>query len=148
MSRLRPPVLAPGASGQVAAVRARGSGDARHPAGPGPHGAPRGPRGYRRRLWFRRAVRRAWYVLAAVAVAELVLAVAQRLLPLEQAPLVALAIPVLGLLVLLVLVVRVRPSIGETALAVDAEGGVGRRLASALAFAVAMPATAGPVDAG
>ena len=62
--------------------------------------------GHRRRLWLRRSVRRAWYVLAAVMVAELVLAIAQRLLPLEAAPLIALAIPVVGLVVLLVLVVR------------------------------------------
>ena len=48
---------------------------------------------------------------------------------------------------LLVLVVRARPSIGETALAVDAEGGSGDALASALAFAQAMPATAGPAGA-
>ncbi len=92
------------------------------------------------------SVRRAWYVAAAVAVAELVLAIAQRLLPLEQAPLVALAIPMVGLLVLLVLVVRARPTLGETALAVDAEGGAGDAVASALAFASAMPATAGPAE--
>ena len=53
---------------------------------------------HRRRLWMRRAVRRAWYVAVTVAVAELVLAIAQRLVPLEGAPLVALAIPVAGLL--------------------------------------------------
>jgi hypothetical protein len=90
---------------------------------------------HRRRLWLRRAVRRAWTVLAVVAVAELVLAVLQRLLPLEQAPLLALALPGLGLIVLLGLVVRVRPTLGETALAVDAEGGSGD--------AVAWPSPAG-----
>ncbi len=99
---------------------------------------------HRRRLWLRRATRRAWSVAAAVAVAELVLAVAQRLLPLEGAPLVALAFPVVGMLGLLGLVVRARPSLGETALAVDAEGGSGDAVASSLAFAVQMPATAGP----
>ena len=99
---------------------------------------------HRRRLWMRRAIRRAWYVAAIVAAAELVLAVAQRLFPLEGAPLVALALPLLGLLVLLVLVVRARPSLGETALAVDAEGGAGDAVASALAFAGAMPGAAGP----
>ena len=103
---------------------------------------------HRRRLWLRRAVRRAWAVLAVVAVAELVLAVLQRLVPLEQAPLVAVALPVLGLLVLLALVVRARPSLGETALAVDAEGGSGDAVASALAFAGSMPSTAGPAAAG
>src|SRR4051795_2898324 len=99
---------------------------------------------HRRRLWLRRNVRRAWSVLAVVMVAELVLAIAQRLLPLEHAPLVAAALPVLGLLALLVLVVRVRPSMGETALAVDAEGGSGDAVASALAFAGAHPGLAGP----
>ena len=81
--------------------------------------------GHRRRLWLRRAVRRFWAVAAVVAVAELVLAIAQRLVPLEQAPLVALAIPVVGAVVLLALVVLARPTLGETALAVDAEGGSG-----------------------
>ena len=81
--------------------------------------------GHRRRLWLRRSVRRAWSVVAAVAVAELLLAIAQRMLPIERAPLVALAIPVVGILVLLVLVVRTHPTIGETALAVDSEGGAG-----------------------
>src|SRR4029079_15430333 len=45
-------------------------------------------------------------------------------------------------------VARARPSIGETALALDAEGGSGDALASALAFAQAMPATAGPAVEG
>src|SRR4051794_1087710 len=99
---------------------------------------------HRRRLWLRRAVRRAWYVLAVVMVAELALAVAQRLFALEQAPLIAAALPIFGLLALLVLVVRARPTLGETALAVDAEGGAGDAVASALAFASAHPADAGP----
>src|SRR3954449_8854345 len=99
---------------------------------------------HRRRLWLRRSVRRAWYVLAVLMVAELVLAIAQRVFALEQAPLVAAALPILGLLALLVLVVRARPTLGETALAVDAEGGAGDALASALAFAGADPASAGP----
>ncbi|HEX5828621.1 MAG TPA: hypothetical protein VFY23_13935, partial [Candidatus Limnocylindrales bacterium] len=102
---------------------------------------------HRRRLWMRRIIRRGWYVLAAVAVAALVLAVAQRVWPLEGAGLVAAAIPVLGLLVLLVLAVRARPSLGETALAVDAESGDGDAIASALAFAAAMPETAAVGDA-
>ena len=102
--------------------------------------------GHRRRLWLRRSVRRAWYVLAAVAGIELGLAVAMRVWPIEWAPALAAAIPALGMLVLLVLVVRARPSIGETALAVDAEGGSGDALASALAFAQAKPTTAGPGD--
>src|SRR6187551_2537919 len=101
---------------------------------------------HRRRLWLRRAVRRAWYVLAVVMVAELLLVIAQRLFPLEQAPLVAAALPVLGLLALLVVVVRARPTMGETALAVDAEGGSGDAVASALAFATVHPADAGPSE--
>src|SRR5215207_5630359 len=98
---------------------------------------------HRRRLWFRRAVRRAWYVLASVAAIELLLVAAQRMWPLEGAPVVAVAVPVLGLLSLLVATVRAQPSLGETALAVDAEGGSGDAIASALAFAGAMPTTAG-----
>ena len=90
---------------------------------------------HRRRLWLRRAVRRGWMVLAAVAVAELVLVVAQRHLAARGRARVAAAIPVIGLLVLLVMVARARPSLGETALAVDAEGGAGDAIASALAFA-------------
>ena len=99
---------------------------------------------HRRRLWLRRSVRRAWYVLAGVAVAEIALAIAMRVAPVEWGPQLAAAVPIVGLLVLLVLVVRARPSIGETALALDAEGGSGDALASAFAFAQAMPATAGP----
>ena len=94
---------------------------------------------HRRRLWLRRAVRRAWMVLAVVAVAELLLVVAQRIWPLEGATVLAAAIPVIGLLVLLVMVARARPSLGETALAVDAEGGLGDAIASALAFAGTSP---------
>src|SRR5215204_2497389 len=97
---------------------------------------------HRRRLWLRRAVRRAWAVLAVVVLVELVLVVARRIWPLESAPLVAAAVPVLGLLALLVLVVRARPSLGETALAIDAESGSGDAIASALAFAGTMPETA------
>ena len=41
-------------------------------------------------------------------------------------------------------VVRARPTIGETALAVDAEGRLGDRVSSALALAVGFPASAGP----
>ena len=71
----------------------------------------------------------------------------QRIWPLEGAPLVAIAVPVIGLIALLVLVVRARPSLGETALAVDAESGSGDAIASALAFAGSMPETASALDA-
>ena len=94
---------------------------------------------HQRSLWLRRAVRRAWLVAAVVAVAELGLAVAQRTWPLENAPLVAAALAVAGALALLVAVVLVRPSIGETALAVDAEARTGDAIASALAFAPSAP---------
>ena len=52
---------------------------------------------HRRRLWIRRLVRRAWIALAGIAVAELVLWTVARFIPLESAPALALAIPVLGL---------------------------------------------------
>ena len=96
-----------------------------------------------RRLWFRRIVRRAWLVLAAAVVAELVLWTLARVVPLEIAPTIAAAIPVVAGLALLVLAVVSRPSLGETAIAVDREGGLGDRAASALALAVAFPDTAG-----
>ncbi len=99
---------------------------------------------HRRRLWLRRMVRRLWIAAAAIALLELALAILQRLVPLEWAPLVALAMPFLGLLVLVVLATRVRPTLGETALAVDAESGAGDAIASALAFAAMVPDTAGP----
>ena len=102
---------------------------------------------HRRRLWFRRIVRRAWLVAAGIAAGVLVVAVLQRLFPIPSAMLYAAAIPVLGLLALLVAAVRIRPTIGETAIAVDAEGGTGDRLASALAFAAAMPTTTAPGEA-
>src|SRR3954468_2170952 len=99
---------------------------------------------HRRRLWFRRIVRPAWLVAAGIAIGVLTVALLQRLFPLPSAMLYAVAIPVLGLLALLVAAVRIRPTIGKTAIAVDAEGGTGDGLASALAFATAMPTTTVP----
>ena len=99
---------------------------------------------HRRRLWLRRLVRRGWIALAVVVVAELVLWTLARFVPLPSALLVGAAIPVVGLLGWLVAGVRSRPSIGETALAVDAEGGLGDRVSSALELAVAFPDSAGP----
>src|SRR5439155_1735120 len=96
-----------------------------------------------RRLWLRRVVRRAWVVLAAVVFAELALWTLARFMPLEVAPTIAATFPVLGLLVLLALAVVSRPSLGEAAIAVDREGGLGDRAASALALAVAYPDVAG-----
>ena len=86
--------------------------------------------GHRARLWLRRIVRRTWVALAAIAVAEAVLWTVARFVPLEAAPVIAVAIPIVVGLVLLVAVVRARPSIGETALAVDVEGGLGDRVSS------------------
>ena len=107
---------------------------------------PSGPRSspHRRRLWLRRIVRRAWVALAVLAVAEAILWTIARFFPLEAAPVIGVAIPVLVALGLLVAIVRARPSLGETALAVDMEGGLGDRVSSALELAVAFPASAGP----
>jgi len=103
-----------------------------------------GLRRERNRLWLRRAVRRAWWALATILVAEVVLLAVARLVPLEAATTIAAAIPALVLVALLILVVRARPSLGETALAVDAEAGLADRLGSALAFAAEMPGAGGP----
>jgi hypothetical protein len=103
-------------------------------------------RPFGRRLWLRRVVRRTWLVLAAVVLAELTLWALARVLPLEAAPTVAVALPILGALILLALAVASRPSLGEAAMAVDREGGLGDRAASALALAVAFPDAAGPRD--
>ncbi|MEJ7697445.1 MAG: hypothetical protein WKF78_12690 [Candidatus Limnocylindrales bacterium] len=102
--------------------------------------------GHRRRLWFRRIVRRSWIALAVVAVSEALLWMVARIIPLESASLVAVGLPVLAAVGLLVAAVMARPSIGETALAVDGEGGLGDRISSALELAVAFPASAGPHD--
>ena len=92
----------------------------------------------------RRIVRRTWIALAAILVAELVLWTFARFVPLEWAPFLGAAIPVVGLLALLVAVVRARPTVGETAIAVDVEGRLGDRVSSALELAVGFPASAGP----
>jgi hypothetical protein len=104
-------------------------------------------RPYRRRLWLRRAVRRLWSVVAIVAVAELALWTLARVVPIELAPAIAAAIPAVGVAVLATLTLRARPSLGEAAIAVDREGGLGDRAATALALAVAAPALAGPPSA-
>ena len=103
-----------------------------------------GLRHRRSRLWLRRAVRRAWWAVAVVMVAEIVLLAVARLVALEAAPTIAAVIPAIVLLALLLIVVRARPSLGETALAVDAEAGLADRLGSALAFAAQVPGAGGP----
>ncbi|MDP9244737.1 MAG: hypothetical protein M3O77_06610, partial [Chloroflexota bacterium] len=100
-------------------------------------------RPFGRRLWFRRIVRRTWIVVAGVAIAELALWTLARFMPLELAPTLAAIIGAFGGLALLVLAVASRPSLGEIAIAVDREGGLGDRAASALALAVAFPEVAG-----
>ncbi len=91
-------------------------------------------------------MRRTWLALAGIAIAELVLWTVARVVPLPWAPTAAMAIPVFGALVLLVAVVRARPSLGETALAVDGEGHLGDRVSSAMELAAAFPDAAGPAD--
>ena len=66
-------------------------------------------------------------MLAGVAVAEIALAIAMRVAPVEWGRQLAAAVPIVGLLVLLALVVRARPSIGETALAAGCRRRVRRR---------------------
>ena len=65
---------------------------------------------------------------------ELVLAVAGRLVPLGWAWSAALAIPVVGVVALLIDAVRVRPTVAETALALDSEQGLRDRRSSALEY--------------
>ena len=64
--------------------------------------------------------------------------------PARWAPVIGAAIPVVGALGLLVAVVRARPILGETALAVDAEGRLGDRVSSALELAVGVPGIGRP----
>ncbi|HEV8053798.1 MAG TPA: hypothetical protein VGP30_03110 [Candidatus Limnocylindrales bacterium] len=99
----------------------------------------RGLRPYLRRLWLRRVVRDGVRLVAVLAAAELLLAVAARITPLEWAPQAAAGLVIVTLLALLVDAARVRPSLTETALALDAEQGLRDRLSSALALAARDP---------
>ena len=99
----------------------------------------RGLRPYQRRLWLRRLVRDGARIAAFVAAAGLVLAGAARLTPLGWAPLAAAAMVVAGLLALLIDAARVRPTLAETAMALDSEQGLRDRLASALALSERTP---------
>ena len=107
---------------------------------------------HRRRLWLRRVVRRAWTIATTLAIAEAALALAQRAFPIEAAPAIAVGLPVAAVGAMLMAAAMVHPSLGETALAVDAEARTGDAVASALAFAAREPVTAGkasrPDDAG
>ncbi|HYN70061.1 MAG TPA: hypothetical protein VEX41_07615, partial [Candidatus Eisenbacteria bacterium] len=99
---------------------------------------------HRRRLWLRRIVRRAWAAVAIAVVAELALWSLARLVPIETAATIGAAIPLLVLAGLIGVSIRVRPGLGEAAVAVDHEAGLGDRAATALALAVAFPKLAGP----
>ena len=103
---------------------------------------------FRRRLWLRRIVRDAMWALASVVGVELVLAVAARFAPLGWAWSVALAIPVVGIVALLIDAVRVRPTLAETALALDNEQGLRDRVSSALELAMRSPELAGAGEPG
>ena len=102
--------------------------------------------GHRRRLWIRRIVRRAWTVASVVLGAEVGLLLAGRLVPIEALPSLLISVAVIGVAGFVLLAVRCRPSIGETALAIDAEGHLGDRAASALALATAYPGIATATD--
>ena len=85
--------------------------------------------GHRRRLWMRRIVRRAWLALAAIAVAEAGLLGLARLVPIEILPTLVVAIAIVGDRASGSRAsVRARPSLGETAVAVDGEGHLGDRV--------------------
>ena len=80
-------------------------------------------RPFHRRLWLRRVVRGATRIAAAVAVGQLLLALVARLMPFEWHAYFAMGLIVAGLAALAVYAVRVRPTLGEAALAVDSEQG-------------------------
>jgi len=90
--------------------------------------------------------RRAWIALAVGASAEAILFGLARLVPIEVLPSIAVAIAIVALGGWLASAVRARPSIGETAIALDTEARLGDRVSSALSLAAAFPALAGPVD--
>ena len=87
-------------------------------------------------------VRRGWMALAAIVIASGSCGRSRGSCRSKSAPIIAAAIPVIGGLALLGAVVIARPSLGETALAVDAEAGLGDRGSGALELAVAFPASA------
>ncbi|HEV7809430.1 MAG TPA: hypothetical protein VGO64_02425, partial [Candidatus Limnocylindrales bacterium] len=91
--------------------------------------------GHRRRLWLRRIVRRGWLAGATILAAEAALLLAARAVPIELLGSLVVAVAMAGLAGFLVAAIRCRPSLGETALAVDREARLGDRVASALALA-------------
>jgi hypothetical protein len=99
---------------------------------------------HRRRLWLRRIVRRAWVALAVGAALEAILFGVARVVPLEVLPSLAVTVAIVVIGGWLAAAIRSRPSIGETAIALDAEARLGDRVSSALSLAAAFPALAGP----
>ncbi|HXI82205.1 MAG TPA: hypothetical protein VNM34_15465, partial [Verrucomicrobiae bacterium] len=101
---------------------------------------------HRRRLWLRRIVRRGWMALGAGAAAEAALFAVARVVPIEALPSLVVAVAVAAAGWFLVAAARARPSLGEAAIAVDAEGRLGDRVSSALSLASAFPMLAGPPE--
>ena len=79
----------------------------------------RGLRPFQRRLWLRRLVYDGTRIAAVAVAAGLALAGASRLWPLEWAPLAAAGLLMAALLALLVDAARRRPSLAQTAMALD-----------------------------
>jgi hypothetical protein len=102
---------------------------------------------HRRRLWLRRIVRRAWVALAVGAALEAILFGVARVVPLEVLPSLAVTVAIVVIGGWLAAAIRSRPSIGEAAIALDAEARLGDRVSSALSLAAAFPALAGPAPA-
>ena len=93
----------------------------------------------------RRIVRRAWIAVAAVRRRGARPVVARRdSCPSNGRPSLGAAIPVAGALALLVAVVRARPSLGETAMAVDARAAWAIACRAPSSWRSAFPASAGP----
>ncbi|HEX5824521.1 MAG TPA: hypothetical protein VFY18_08700, partial [Candidatus Limnocylindrales bacterium] len=99
---------------------------------------------HRRRLWLRRIVRRAWVALAVGAVLEAILFGIGRVRPIEVLPSIAVTVAIVVIGGWLAATVRARPSLGETAIALDAEARLGDRVSSALSLGTAYPDLAGP----
>src|SRR5207244_3411626 len=144
-----------------AAGRPGGSDDARRfaPPVPRPTAGPldadlavirRGLVAHRRRLWIRRITRRAFMFAAVLVASELVLWLLARVFPLEVAPALGGAMPIAGLVLLLAAATLARPTLGEAALAVDAEAHTGDRIATALSLAasVELPEAGSDKEAG
>ena len=105
-----------------------------------------GLRPFRRRLWLRRIVRDGTRILAAVAIALLSVAFAARVVALDMVPAIVAAVLVAALVVLLLDAVRLRPTLAETALALDGEQALRDRISSALELAAQRPDLAGPMS--